>query len=186
MPLGCTIYTATSGNGAKTGSATIPPGASTTQKAPSSVCIVSCGVGLGVIMAGSAALLFAPPTWNLPLTTRVLGSGSFVSSLRAILTSEVPQTETSGHTECRACSEETAIMRFVIPDHEADFQAPLGGKARALASLRQAGLPIPAWFVVTPDAFHKSLSPEQGDALRAAHDVETIRAVVERVRPVAE
>src|SRR5947209_15484573 len=77
-------------------------------------------------------------------------------------------------------------MLFVIPDREAELQAPLGGKARALASLRQAGLPIPAWLVVTPDAFHKSLSPEQDQALRAAGDAEAIRAVVERVRPAAE
>ncbi|MBI1917354.1 MAG: phosphoenolpyruvate synthase [Planctomycetes bacterium] len=77
-------------------------------------------------------------------------------------------------------------MRFVIRDHEADLQSPLGGKARALASLRQVGLPIPAWLVVTPDAFHKSLSPEQQDTLHAARDAETIRAVVEQVRPVAE
>jgi pyruvate,water dikinase len=77
-------------------------------------------------------------------------------------------------------------MRFVISDRQADLQAPLGGKARALASLRQAGLPIPAWLVVTPDAFHKSLSPEQENALRAARDAETIRAVVDQVRPAAE
>src|SRR5436190_1725406 len=77
-------------------------------------------------------------------------------------------------------------MSFVIPDCEADLQAPLGGKARALASLRQAGLPIPAWLVITPDAFHKSLSPEQQDALRAARDADSLRAVVEQVRPAAE
>src|SRR5262249_55436044 len=75
---------------------------------------------------------------------------------------------------------------FVIRDREADLQAPLGGKARALASLRQAGLPIPEWLVVTPDAFHKSLSSEQQAALHVARDAESIRAVVEQVRPAAE
>ena len=32
-------------------------------------------------------------------------------------------------------------MTFVISDDRADLQAPLGGKARALAALRQATLP---------------------------------------------
>src|SRR5262249_55422563 len=77
-------------------------------------------------------------------------------------------------------------MTLVIRDREADLQAPAGGKARALASLRQAALPIPAWLVVTPDAFHKSLSPEQDQSLHAARDADAIRAVVESVRPVAE
>jgi pyruvate,water dikinase len=44
-------------------------------------------------------------------------------------------------------------MKYVIRDHEADLDAPLGGKARALAALREADLPIPAWFVVRPEAF---------------------------------
>ncbi len=49
-------------------------------------------------------------------------------------------------------------MKYVIRDQEADFDSPLGGKARALASLRAAELPIPAWFVVRPEAFHDSLA----------------------------
>jgi pyruvate,water dikinase len=77
-------------------------------------------------------------------------------------------------------------MRLIVRDHEADLQAPLGGKARALASLRQAGLPIPAWLVVTPDVFHKSLSLEQQDTLHAAGDADAFRAVVEQVWPAAE
>ena len=52
-------------------------------------------------------------------------------------------------------------MKFLLREREADLQAPLGGKARALAALRQAELPIPAWFVIVPDAFHASLLPEQ-------------------------
>ncbi len=77
-------------------------------------------------------------------------------------------------------------MRFVVRDGEADLNGPLGGKARALASLRQAGLPIPPWFVVAPVAFHASLSPEQESALRSARDAAEIRAVVEQVRPSRE
>src|SRR5438874_10967858 len=74
-------------------------------------------------------------------------------------------------------------MTFVVFDRDASPDAPLGGKARALASLRDAELPIPPWFVVTPDAFHISLSPEQSAALQAAGDAVTLRGVVEKVRP---
>ena len=47
-------------------------------------------------------------------------------------------------------------MEYVIRDREADLDAPLGGKARALAALRLADLSIPAWFVVQPGAYHDS------------------------------
>jgi pyruvate,water dikinase len=77
-------------------------------------------------------------------------------------------------------------MKYVIRDREADLDAPLGGKARALAALRDAGLPIPAWFVVRPEAFHDSLAPEQRSALEAATDGETLGAVVDGLAPAAE
>jgi hypothetical protein len=68
-------------------------------------------------------------------------------------------------------------MRYVIHDYEAGLEAPLGGKARALASLREANLPIPAWFVVGPAAFNDSLTPEQRSALDRATDGAALRAV---------
>jgi pyruvate,water dikinase len=43
-------------------------------------------------------------------------------------------------------------MRYVVRGEDSDLTAPLGGKARALAALRDAGLPIPPWFAVLPDA----------------------------------
>src|SRR5438105_882966 len=74
-------------------------------------------------------------------------------------------------------------MTFVLFDRDASPDAPLGGKARALASLRDAELPIPPWFVVAPDAFHASLTPEQSPALQAAGVAVTLRGVVEKLRP---
>src|SRR5438045_2471748 len=62
-------------------------------------------------------------------------------------------------------------MKYVIRAHEADLDAPLGGKARALAALRVADLPIPAWFVVLPEAFHDSISSPSPSASEAAIDV---------------
>lgn len=74
-------------------------------------------------------------------------------------------------------------MKYVIRDHEADLDGPLGGKARALASLRLAGLSIPAWFVIRPEAFRDSLSPEQNQTIGNAQDESAIRAVVAVLQP---
>jgi pyruvate,water dikinase len=74
-------------------------------------------------------------------------------------------------------------MRYLVQEVDADLQAPLGGKARALAALRRASLPIPSWFAVLPDAFHASLTPEQSDALQNARDASSLRAVIESVKP---
>ncbi|MBI2809041.1 MAG: phosphoenolpyruvate synthase [Planctomycetes bacterium] len=65
-------------------------------------------------------------------------------------------------------------MRYLIRDDEAELDAPLGGKARALASLRSAELPIPAWFVVRPEAFHDSVPAEQRASLANVANVETL------------
>ncbi len=72
-------------------------------------------------------------------------------------------------------------MKYVVRGEEALPDAPLGGKARALAALAEAALPIPAWFAVPPAAFLDSLSPQQVETLNKAQDVASIRAVVERV-----
>ena len=75
-------------------------------------------------------------------------------------------------------------MKYVIRDRETDHaaEAPLGGKARALASLREVDLPIPAWFVVRPEAFHESLTPDQCAALEA-RDEPALRRVLDALSP---
>jgi pyruvate,water dikinase len=77
------------------------------------------------------------------------------------------------------------ILGYIIRGTEAGLQAPLGGKARALAALRDADFPIPAWLVLTPDAFYESLGPEQRRALDASQDAEQIRSLVNDVRASA-
>jgi pyruvate,water dikinase len=74
-------------------------------------------------------------------------------------------------------------MPYVIRDEEADVQAPLGGKARALAALRQADLAIPPWVALRPEALHASLTPEQRQALEAAPDGNEVRSLVEQIYP---
>jgi len=77
-------------------------------------------------------------------------------------------------------------MKYVIRGCEAEIDAPLGGKARALAALRLADLSIPAWFAVRPEAFHDSLSAEHQHALEQARDDATLRAIVDPLEPSAE
>ena len=68
----------------------------------------------------------------------------------------------------------------VMPD------SPVGGKARSLASLAQARLPIPGWFVVLPMAFDLSLGAERRDQLSAAQSAEDVAAALQDLRPSAE
>src|SRR4051812_34706993 len=65
-------------------------------------------------------------------------------------------------------------MTYVLWPEQTGAAGDLGGKARALAELQQARLPIPDWFVLTTDTFYASLSfgqrqaIESGDVLGAA------------------
>jgi rifampicin phosphotransferase len=78
------------------------------------------------------------------------------------------------------------MSRFILRDTDADLQGPLGGKARALAALRDAGLPIPPWIVLSPEAFHASLTPELRTALESALDGAETRQLLEGLRPSSE
>ncbi|MGB0034156.1 MAG: PEP/pyruvate-binding domain-containing protein [Candidatus Acidiferrales bacterium] len=59
----------------------------------------------------------------------------------------------------------------------------LGGKAGALASLEGFGFPIPPWFVVTPDAFHQSLSKRQRQELENAKTNAGVVQIAEAIAP---
>ncbi len=70
-------------------------------------------------------------------------------------------------------------MKFILSAN--DLGGELGGKARALASLHNAGVTIPRWFVVAPAAFWASLSPAQIEALTFATSEEEIQAALEHL-----
>lgn len=57
---------------------------------------------------------------------------------------------------------------------------PLGGKAGALAALQTARLPVPAWFVVAPEAFQSSLNTTQAAAI-ASGEPTTVHTGLERL-----
>jgi pyruvate,water dikinase len=72
-----------------------------------------------------------------------------------------------------------AMEYFRTPDsiHE---NAAVGGKARALAALRRAGLPIPPWVVLLPDALYENLTPVQRQVLQANCSAEQVRTLIDR------
>ncbi len=64
------------------------------------------------------------------------------------------------------------MSHVLFPDDAGDppDRARFGGKAAALAALREAGVAIPPWFVVTPEAFQASLTPVQRATLADGGD----------------
>src|SRR6516165_9730848 len=74
-------------------------------------------------------------------------------------------------------------MKYIVRDDEATGSLPLGGTARALVALREANLPIPAWFVVLPQAFHDSLTPELRELLATAESGDALHRALANLRP---
>ena len=59
-------------------------------------------------------------------------------------------------------------LRYILTSREALRSPAAGGKARALAAAGRAGLPVPAWFVLSAEAHGPSLTPEVRAELSAA------------------
>ncbi len=77
-------------------------------------------------------------------------------------------------------------MKIIIHQNEAAAESQLGGKAKALAALQHCGLNIPAWFVVTPEAFELSLTPAQVAAFSAAQNEAELHQVIANIAPRKE
>ncbi len=77
-------------------------------------------------------------------------------------------------------------MSYLLYLHDFPDQASLmGGKARALADLSQAGFPIPEWFVVSPEAFEASLSLKAKQQLATLTNALDIQNVLANLYPSA-
>ncbi len=74
-------------------------------------------------------------------------------------------------------------MSCIVHPRDSHAGVRLGGKASALADLDGLGFPIPSWFVVTPDAFYRSLSERQREKLQKAAKEERIAGLVSGVMP---
>ena len=74
-------------------------------------------------------------------------------------------------------------MRYVRLAHEVEADTPVGGKGRSLAALTQAGLPVPAWAVVLPEAFLASMAPAARDAFERATVAAEAGPLAVEVRP---
>lgn len=60
--------------------------------------------------------------------------------------------------------------KYIAHSNTEESAERIGGKAASLARLRDAGLPIPDWFVVRPTAFFESLDDVQQRAVRSSAD----------------
>jgi phosphohistidine swiveling domain-containing protein len=65
-------------------------------------------------------------------------------------------------------------------DASDDRRVEIGGKARGLAKAERAGFDVPAWFVLTADAFTESLGPVRAAALEQAAGT-SVERIVESV-----
>jgi rifampicin phosphotransferase len=61
-------------------------------------------------------------------------------------------------------------VTYIIRPGESDDRTELGGKAWSLNALRDSGLPIPEWFVVSPRAFSSNRPPAERAV--AVHDLQ--------------
>ena len=67
--------------------------------------------------------------------------------------------------------------KYILDGEERD-RSLLGGKAASLARLAGSGLPIPDWFVVSPEAFDASLTSEQRTPFEQAQDARSVYAAL--------
>jgi pyruvate,water dikinase len=69
---------------------------------------------------------------------------------------------------------------LLFPEQKLDYQL-VGGKAGTLSALVQARLPIPEWFVLTPEAFNQSLTEQQQQSFMTLDNEEAFRELIESV-----
>jgi phosphohistidine swiveling domain-containing protein len=78
------------------------------------------------------------------------------------------------------------MSAYIADRFEIDAATPVGGKARALAELANAGLPVPTWFVVLPSAFDASVTPALAAALAQAPGEAALSALAAGIRLAPE
>jgi phosphohistidine swiveling domain-containing protein len=74
-------------------------------------------------------------------------------------------------------------MRWILFSTDGSQAADMGGKARALASLHRASLPIPDWFVIRGEACLHSLGELAQQKLSSAKDPSAIRDLLTDLQP---
>jgi rifampicin phosphotransferase len=77
-------------------------------------------------------------------------------------------------------------MRWILLPTDVARTAEMGGKARALAALRRAAVPIPDWFVLTGGALNESLGELTRQKLATAATSLEILALMADIQPAPE
>jgi pyruvate,water dikinase len=74
-------------------------------------------------------------------------------------------------------------MKFIYWSYDSATPAALGGKAMALHALRHFGWPVPAWFVLSPQAFKVSLNNADWSEVLEGRDAARFEAIRRRLSP---
>ena len=77
-------------------------------------------------------------------------------------------------------------MKYIVQPTDSDAPDRVGRKAAALAALQRAGLPVPAWFALTREAFYASLGERERSAIGAAADGWRLQTLIEGIKPDRE
>lgn len=77
-------------------------------------------------------------------------------------------------------------MPYILDQSHGIDLTRFGGKAAALGHLAASKLPIPAWFVIDPEAFYRSVSTRRPDRLRSSTDASEIRSLLADLKPHPE
>ena len=77
-------------------------------------------------------------------------------------------------------------MKYIVRPGDSCTAEQLGGKGGALAALRLAGMPIPAFFVLSPEAFYASLNETERRALNDAGNTAPVLARIGQITPGPE
>jgi len=77
-------------------------------------------------------------------------------------------------------------MKYIVRPGDSCTAEQLGGKGGALAALRLAGMPIPAFFVLSPEAFYASLNETERRTLNDAGNTAPVLARIGQITPGPE
>jgi len=77
-------------------------------------------------------------------------------------------------------------MKYIVRPGDSCTAEQLGGKGGALTALRLAGVPIPAFFVLSPEAFYASLNETERRALNDARNTAPVLARIGQITPGPE
>lgn len=92
--------------------------------------------------------------------------------------------DTAAVSQSRYCSTVVTFMTYIVSLSDREQEFLLGGKARAIAQLKQLGFLVPEGFVLSPKAFEASLTAEQSQAFFSSKNFSPdLQAMLVKLQP---